>query len=132
MPLKLWPTIQFPLQKGIKGFFSEVYDIEAVKVSIRVLLLTRLGERVFLSDFGSRIHELVFEPIVPAFNSLFEAYVQDAIEKWEPRAVLTRVTINQYPNQNEVQISLEFALVRPGEESFSLNLTLDRQSGVFT
>ena len=42
-----------------------VSDADAVKRSLKLLLMSRTGETPFFPEFGSRIYRLLFEPIDP-------------------------------------------------------------------
>lgn len=59
--------------------------------SIRQILGTRKGERLMLPEFGSRLHELVFEPNDSLLYGLLRHEVIDAMEEWEPRIIITNV-----------------------------------------
>ena len=63
--------------------------------SIRHILSTRPGERFFLPEFGSRLHELVFQQNDVVLRALAKQYVVDAIKRWEKRIRVTRVEFGQ-------------------------------------
>ena len=63
-------------------------DIDA---SIRVILATAKGERVMRPEFGSSIHDVVFAPNNPTTHGLIAFYVQEALNRWEPRIDVTGV-----------------------------------------
>lgn len=62
-----------------------VVNTDSVKQSIKNILTTRKGTRLFNSEFGSNIHQYLFDLMdeVTAFNILNE--VVQAVETWEPR-----------------------------------------------
>ena len=62
-----------------------VVNVESVKQSIRNILLTRKGTRLFNSEFGSDINKYLFDIMdkVTAFGLLNE--IVTAVERWEPR-----------------------------------------------
>lgn len=53
--------------------------------SIILILSTALGERVMRPNFGCRIHELVFHPVIGETLGLAKRYVEEALAWWEPR-----------------------------------------------
>ena len=61
--------------------------------SIRDILTTRRGTRVMRRDYGSRLPELVDNPITPRLAMELYAATAEALQKWEPRLRLTRVRI---------------------------------------
>ncbi len=60
--------------------------------SIRQILGTRKGERLMRPDFGTRLHELVFEPNDSLLYGLLRHEVIEALEEWEPRVIITDVS----------------------------------------
>jgi phage baseplate assembly protein W len=72
---------------------SDLQGIEHLTQSIRDILSTPLGTRVYRRDYGSRIPELVDKPINAALVADMRAAVAEALYKWEPRVRLTRVQV---------------------------------------
>lgn len=95
----------FPQQLNGSGFLEFSSDVQVlVKCSIHQILGTRIGERVMLPQFGSRLYELIFEPIDDITVALARVYTIEAIEKWEPRVELNDVVVNVNPDQQRVEI----------------------------
>jgi phage baseplate assembly protein W len=53
--------------------------------ALRIILSTRQGERVMRPDFGSRLHEYLFDPIDLNTATMIQKAANDAITQWEPR-----------------------------------------------
>lgn len=88
----------FPQRFNSKGFFEFTGDLQLlIRMSIYQILGTRIGERVMLPEFGSRIHELLMEPIDEITISLARVYTIEAIRTWEPRVLINDVqtVVNQ-------------------------------------
>jgi phage baseplate assembly protein W len=62
-----------------------------VEQSLRILLLTRLGERVMRPTFGSEAPRLVFAPGSERYLRLLETTIREAVRDWEPRVELDDV-----------------------------------------
>lgn len=110
-----------PVSKDI----SMSYDAQAVIRSIKTLLLTRPGERLFQPEITSQIDFLLFEPI----SNLTAYSVKDEIERvirnWEPRATIASVDVVSYPDQNGYKVSLIFYVGNQTEPT-AINLILKR------
>jgi phage baseplate assembly protein W len=65
----------------------------AVKRSIRNLILTNKGERLFQPDFGSDISSVLFEPMDSITAGVLQDYINKAITNHEPRCKLISVDI---------------------------------------
>ena len=63
--------------------------------SIWHILSTRLGERFFLPEFGSRLPDLVFEQNDVVLRALARQYIVDAIKRWEKRVTITNVEFSE-------------------------------------
>ena len=64
---------------------------ENIRQNIMIVIGTRVGERQMLFDFGCRIHELLFAPSNSSTARLASGYVEEALERWEPRIELLNV-----------------------------------------
>lgn len=101
----------FPQNLNAKGFFEFSNDIQTlVKQSIHQILGTRIGERVMVPEFGSRLPELLFEPIDDVTLVLARVYTIDAIEKWEPRVSLNEVVTSINTDANRVEIFADYVI----------------------
>jgi phage baseplate assembly protein W len=90
----------FPLRVNSRGEIALVSAERDVEESIRIILGTAPGERRMRPEFGSRIHELVFAPRNAATERLVVYYVQEALERWEPRIELRDVAVAPTPGHD--------------------------------
>ena len=75
--------------------------------SIRDILTTPLGSRVMRGDYGSRLHELVDAPLNPETLADIYSATAEALDRWEPRLTLRRVTARAAAPGGRVSISVE-------------------------
>jgi phage baseplate assembly protein W len=104
---------------------SRKYDDNAIKQSIKNLLLTRNFERPFHSEIGSPIRAMLFELPGPMFTVMLQRAVIDVINNFEPRVEVLDVRINDSIDTNAVYITLEFKIVNT-ERPITLDLALER------
>lgn len=90
----------------------EKADVALVFDSIRQIIETSQGERLLEPEFGSRVRELIFEPITLVFEQKVKLYVTEAIRKYEPRVKLVDVTFAY--SQNEVRIKYDLLFLQIG------------------
>jgi phage baseplate assembly protein W len=76
---------RFPIVPGPTGALEYSEADDNVEHSLRVLLLTRIGERVMRAGFGTRLGELVFRPGSEQNLKSLESEVRNAILKFEVR-----------------------------------------------
>ena len=103
-----------------------VYDIQAVKRSIRNLVLLNVFDKPFHPEISSGIRGTLFELMTPVTAIILARQVQDVIENFEPRARL--VGVKAFPNldRNEYEVSIEFYVVNAPTELIDLTLPLER------
>ena len=90
---------------------SVVYDVQAIKGSIRNLVLTSNYEKPFHPEIGSPIKRLLFEPATPMLPILIQRAIRQTIDNFEPRVNLVNVTANMSPDNNSVYVTVEFKVV---------------------
>jgi phage baseplate assembly protein W len=102
------------------------YDEMAVIRSLRYLLLTKNYERPFQSNLGSRIDQLLFEPMSYLTADSIKKEIEETINNYEPRVNLAQVTVDEDPDNNAYSVGLLFFIgnnVQPTEISLILERT---------
>ena len=64
-----------------------------IENSIKDILLTPLGSRVMLPEYGSRLFELIDRKVDDEFRSDLACYVIEAVERWEKRVKIDEVKL---------------------------------------
>ena len=103
-----------------------VYDIQAVKRSIRNLVLLNVFDKPFHPEISSGIRDTLFELMTPVTAIILARQVQDVIENFEPRARLVGVRARPNLDRNEYEVTVEFYVVNAPTELISLTLPLER------
>lgn len=66
--------------------------VDHLRQSIRDILTTPIGSRVMRRDYGSNLPFLVDAPLNRSTMMDIMAATVDALERWEPRLLVTKVT----------------------------------------
>ena len=103
-----------------------VYDIQAVKRSIRNLVLLNVFDKPFHPEISSGIRDTLFELMTPVTAIILARQVQDVIENFEPRARLVGVRATPNLDRNEYEVTIEFYVVNAPTELIDLTLPLER------
>jgi phage baseplate assembly protein W len=109
----------------VTGDITRRYDENAIKASVKNLLLTRNFERPFHSEIGSPVRALMFELPGPMFDVMLQRAIIDVINNFEPRVEIIDVRVNDASDLNAVYITLEFKIVNT-ERPITLDLALER------
>jgi phage baseplate assembly protein W len=86
-----------------------------IRESILQILGRRPGERLMNPEFGSRLHDLVFEQNDEVLKGLIRHYVIDAIKRWEKRVVITGVTFDDAPqniDRNLLPVRISYRVIQ--------------------
>lgn len=104
---------------------SLLINEDAVKTSIRNILLTRKGERVFNTLYGSDLQSILFENITPQTELTLKKYIETSITNFEPRAKLIEVIVTGMPDENGYVVTIIFGVINK-TEPIKLELLLNR------
>jgi phage baseplate assembly protein W len=67
---------------------------EDIEQAIQIILSTRPGERLMRPDFGSRLHEYIFETDGYGTRSRIKEAAEEALRLWEPRVTGVDVDVD--------------------------------------
>jgi phage baseplate assembly protein W len=102
---------KFPPALDSRGCIALVKDEQDVEEAIRLILLTRKGERPMRPEFGCEIHNLLFSGNDQATAGLARRYVHEALARWEPRIQVEEVFAEPDPlNQGRLMISIKYTI----------------------
>jgi phage baseplate assembly protein W len=109
----------------VNNTLARAINENSVKQSIRNLILTNFGERLYQPTIGSDITKALFEPndVVTAENITF--FIKNTIKQNEPRAILLEVNVYPNPDRNLFDVNLVFSLIN-NNIPVSLNVILKR------
>jgi phage baseplate assembly protein W len=104
-----------PLTKDV----SKVTDVQAIKRSVRNLVLTDRGERLFHPEIGGDVKGSLFENFTPIMEVELRSAIKNVIEIYEPRVVLEDVKVNDPSgndlDNNRLRIIIQFYLTNVPE-----------------
>ena len=89
--------LAFPLQVSPRGSIALAIGERDIEQAIGIILETVPGERVMRPEFGCRVHELIFAPNNASTHGLIIHYVEQALERWEPRIQVQEIEVNTDP-----------------------------------
>ena len=80
---------------------------EHLKQSIHDILTTRIGTRVMRRQYGSRLPDLVDNPMSEVLKAELFAATAEALVRWEPRFRLDRVYLESATAEGRIVIGIE-------------------------
>ena len=100
--------LTLPLGRSSQGFFNQSRTtLEQVKHNIINLLLTYPGERPGEPELGSRLREIVFEPMDDDITEKIEEEINSVVERWLPYITIGSIDVNFSDRlENTVDVSM--------------------------
>ena len=114
----------FAKKSGSKDI-RKITDIQAVKRSVRNLVLLNHYEKPFHPEIGSGIRDLLFENMSPITAFVLAKKIEDVIENFEPRVKLISVRADPNLDRNEYEVTIEFFVVNTPTELVDLTVFLE-------
>ena len=105
---------------------AQVVDIQAVKRSVRNLVLMNTYEKPFHPEIASGVRGMLFELMTPLTAVILSKQVEDVITNFEPRVRLISVTSLPDLDRNMYEVSIEFYVVNAPTELVDLTVMLER------
>jgi|TARA_B100000519_G_scaffold119681_1_gene103280 phage baseplate assembly protein W len=105
---------------------SKVTDVQAVKRSVRNLVLLNHYEKPFHPEIGSGVRDMLFELMTPITAVILTRKIEDVIKNFEPRARLVGVSAFPDLDRNAYEVKVEFYVVNTPTELVDLTVFLER------
>ena len=107
------------------GDLSTVKKSTAISRSIKNLLSTKINERLFQPNVDNGIEILLFENFNRLTSSRLEKAIKSTIDKYEPRAVVTNITVKAEEENNAYLVSITYVPNNDVQEA-NLEVYLER------
>ena len=95
--------------------FNTLYDLKTqVKQNIKTLLLTRIGERYMLPQFGTELLSIIFQPNVIELKDEIKTIITKALNEWID--IITVEQIDIKTNEDDpalnymVEVSIKYTI----------------------
>ena len=89
---------------------ARLFDVQAIKRSVKKIILTNKYERPFNPDFGCNLRGFLFENITEPLLVVIKDRVSMAIEKFEPRVSVEDVFVKEEDGSNGISIMVSFKI----------------------
>jgi phage baseplate assembly protein W len=104
--------------------------VDAIKRSVRNLVLTNFYDRPFRSWIGSNAQKLLFDNINPMTANFLKNAIRETIENLEPRVKLQPdqndgIIVSVDPDNNGYNVRISFIIISRSEPAI-INLFLER------
>ena len=128
------PEIKEPIFKDIPlsfnahpvtGLIKALTNREAVKQSVKNIVLTNHYERPYNPFLGGDVLSKLFEPMTSITEYEVTTNIKQALENFEPRADVLEVVVDAKEDLNALEVSLTFNIINE-IDPVTVNVLLER------
>jgi|TARA_B100000925_G_C21977654_1_gene460832 phage baseplate assembly protein W len=106
--------ITLPAKRGNTGFFEQAFtSFEQTKSNLLNLLSTRKGERIMQPEFGTGLHELLFEPMTSDFESKLTETIEGSVNFWLPYVTIKEIDVDmtdEMKDSHTARLNIKFTV----------------------
>ena len=113
------------LAHPVTGKLTKKTNRNAVRQSVKSLILTDFYERPFRPNLGCNVRAMLFEQFTPVTKQKLENAVREVIYNFEPRAEVIEVIAEQRDDLNLLTLSVAFYVINDPEPVI-LDVLLER------
>jgi phage baseplate assembly protein W len=95
----------------ITGDVTRVKNEVSVRQSIKNLILTNYGERLFQPTIGSNVNRSLFEPNDDVLAEDLRYHIEKTIVDFEPRARVQIIDVQPFPDNDKININIVYSLI---------------------
>ena len=109
----------------ITGNVNKVTNRDAVKNSVRNIVMTNHGERFFKPKFGGNVTSKLFENASKFTEFNTARSIRIALQNYEPRAEIINCKVTSNPDNNNLTATIKFRVTND-PNPVSLDVLLER------
>jgi len=117
--LPLDPTV------NSEGDLSSVTNRDCIKQSLKMMLNTAKGTRIFNSDYGCRVRAFLFEPFDNSTAQRIGNELEESIKNYEQRIQLLNINVDMILSTTSYEVAIVYRIANT-QAVDSLKITLER------
>jgi phage baseplate assembly protein W len=95
----------------VTGDLSKKLDVNAVKQSMKILMLTNFYERPFSPKKGANLRGFLFENMTPLTADALATVIENLYKNYEPRTKITSVIVTPDFDQDLYIVDVKFYVI---------------------
>lgn len=88
-----------------------VKNEEAIKNAVRNLVLTGIGTKLFQPNVGSKVYNLLFEPLDPILVTQIREEIINTVNNFDSRIIVSDVVVTGYEDSNTLDVEMTYTIV---------------------
>jgi phage baseplate assembly protein W len=110
----------------LSGDLPLLKNVDAIKQSVKHIVLTQRGEKPFRPFFGSSAGTALFENFGSVTSDVLARAIEDALRAYEPRVEVIGIIVDQNIETNSFDLTVNYEIIGIPLDPQSLNLILER------
>ena len=107
------------------SLFTTLYDInEQAKENLKTLLLTSVGERYMIPQYGSKLLNIIFQPNIDTLKIQIDDIIRTAVNTWLPYISIEQLDITTASDDPTLNNSTEIKLTFNVQEFQTQSITI--------
>ena len=91
---------------------SQVSNDNAIKQSLKNLVMTQPGEKLFQPQIGSGVRQLLFEPMDGFTADAIRDDILSTVGQHEPRITINNLAVREQYDANQFNVTIDYNIVR--------------------
>jgi len=113
-------------RKSSNSDVNKLTDVQAVKRSLRNLILLNYYEKPFHPEIAGGIRQMLFENMTPTVSIIIAKQIEQVIANYEPRVRLVSIRAIPDYDRNSYDVNIEFYIVNTPTELVDMSVMLER------
>ncbi len=106
--------ITLPVKRGNTGFFEQAFtSFEQAKSNLKNLLSTARGERIMQPEFGTGLHEVLFEQMTDEFEEKLQTTITESVNFWLPYITIKDIEVemtDEMKDMHQAKLKIQFTV----------------------
>lgn len=98
-----------------QGDVSDVINANSIKQSLRMIVETARGSRIFLPNYGAKIRAFLFEPFDEQTARRMGEELQNTITNYEKRVQLLNLNVEMDYKDNSYEVIVVYRIISTNE-----------------
>lgn len=108
------------------GPFELVLNEDAVRKSLETIFTTPYGSRPFRRKFGSKLMDLLYEPVDRETAMRMETMLRETAKLWEERIAEPHVVVLPDPEHQRYYVELSYTIPQLGNKMVNYKFNISR------
>ena len=106
--------ITLPVKRGNTGFFEQAFtSFEQAKSNLKNLLSTARGERIMQPEFGTGLHQVLFEQMTDEFEEKLQTTITESVNFWLPYITIKDIEVkmtDEMKDMHQAKLKIQFTV----------------------